>query len=113
MSLLSFGADGWGRHHRIAFTQPAQPALVREFRRRHAGTDHGANHQRQLFGADGFIEAPPFLIGALAIGLISGSYQGEVSLTPAPNLSGSSARRWTSPAARSAQSAGRECAGRG
>jgi hypothetical protein len=27
----------------------------------------------QLFGADGFIEAPPFLIGALAIGLISGS----------------------------------------
>lgn len=32
----------------------------------------------QLFGADGFIEAPPFLIGALAIGLISGSYQGEV-----------------------------------
>ncbi len=32
----------------------------------------------QMFGADGFIEAPPFLIGALAIGLISGSYQGEV-----------------------------------
>ena len=32
----------------------------------------------QLFGADGFIEAPPFLIGALAIGLISGSYQAEV-----------------------------------
>ena len=32
----------------------------------------------QLFGADGFIEAPPFLIGALAIGLVSGSYQGEV-----------------------------------
>ncbi|WP_034919023.1 ABC transporter permease subunit [Erwinia sp. 9145] len=32
----------------------------------------------QLFGADGFIEVPPFLIGALAIGLISGSYQAEV-----------------------------------
>ncbi|MFS2223374.1 ABC transporter permease [Pantoea sp. B65] len=32
----------------------------------------------QLFGAEGFIEVPPFLIGALAIGLISGSYQGEV-----------------------------------
>ncbi|MBW1253549.1 ABC transporter permease subunit [Pantoea allii] len=32
----------------------------------------------QLFGAEGFIEAPPFLIGALAIGLISGSYQAEV-----------------------------------
>lgn len=32
----------------------------------------------QLFGADGFIEVPPFLIGALAIGLISASYQGEV-----------------------------------
>lgn len=31
-----------------------------------------------LFGADGFIEVPPFLIGALAIGLISASYQGEV-----------------------------------
>lgn len=32
----------------------------------------------QLFGAEGFIEAPPFFIGALAIGLISGSYQAEV-----------------------------------
>ncbi|MRS16058.1 ABC transporter permease subunit [Enterobacteriaceae bacterium RIT691] len=32
----------------------------------------------QMFGADGFIEVPPFLIGALAIGLISASYQGEV-----------------------------------
>lgn len=31
-----------------------------------------------LFGADGFIEVPPFLIGALAIGLISASYQAEV-----------------------------------
>jgi octopine/nopaline transport system permease protein len=31
-----------------------------------------------LFGADGFIEMPPFLIGSVAIGLISGSYQGEV-----------------------------------
>ncbi|AUH00049.1 ABC transporter permease [Prodigiosinella confusarubida] len=30
------------------------------------------------FGAEGFIEMPPFLIGALAIGLISASYQGEV-----------------------------------
>lgn len=32
----------------------------------------------QMFGADGFIEMPPFLIGALAIGLISASYQAEV-----------------------------------
>lgn len=32
----------------------------------------------RLFGADGFIEVPPFLIGALAIGLISSSYQAEV-----------------------------------
>lgn len=32
----------------------------------------------QLFGADGFIEIPPFLIGSLAIGLISASYQAEV-----------------------------------
>jgi octopine/nopaline transport system permease protein len=32
----------------------------------------------QLFGADGFIEVPPFLIGSLAIGLISASYQAEV-----------------------------------
>jgi octopine/nopaline transport system permease protein len=31
-----------------------------------------------MFGADGFIEVPPFLIGALAIGLISASYQAEV-----------------------------------
>jgi len=31
-----------------------------------------------LLGADGFIEIPPFLIGSLAIGLISGSYQAEV-----------------------------------
>lgn len=30
------------------------------------------------FGADGFIEMPPFLIGALAVGLISGAYQAEV-----------------------------------
>lgn len=32
----------------------------------------------QLFGANGFIEVPPFLVGALAIGLISASYQAEV-----------------------------------
>ncbi|CCG88652.1 ABC transporter permease [Erwinia piriflorinigrans] len=32
----------------------------------------------KIFGADGFIEVPPFLIGAVAIGLISGSYQAEV-----------------------------------
>ncbi len=32
----------------------------------------------QAFGADGYIEVPAFLIGALAIGMISGSYQGEV-----------------------------------
>lgn len=31
-----------------------------------------------FLGADGFIDVPPFLIGALAIGLISGSYQAEV-----------------------------------
>lgn len=30
------------------------------------------------FGADGYIEVPAFFIGALAIGMISGSYQGEV-----------------------------------
>lgn len=30
------------------------------------------------FGADGFIEMPPFLIGALAVGMISGAYQAEV-----------------------------------
>ncbi|WP_118185119.1 ABC transporter permease [Paraburkholderia phosphatilytica] len=32
----------------------------------------------QWFGADGFIGVPPFLIGALAVGMISGSYQAEV-----------------------------------
>jgi octopine/nopaline transport system permease protein len=31
-----------------------------------------------FFGADGFIGVPPFVVGALAIGLISGSYQAEV-----------------------------------
>lgn len=30
------------------------------------------------FGADGFIGMPPFLIGALAVGMISGAYQAEV-----------------------------------
>jgi len=32
----------------------------------------------QMFGHEGFVEVPPFLIGALAIGMISASYQGEV-----------------------------------
>lgn len=31
-----------------------------------------------IFGVQGFIEIPPFLTGALAIGVISGAYQGEV-----------------------------------
>ncbi len=30
------------------------------------------------FGAEGYIDVPPFLVGALAVGLISGSYQAEV-----------------------------------
>lgn len=30
------------------------------------------------FGVDGFIGLPPFLIGALAVGMISGAYQAEV-----------------------------------
>lgn len=30
------------------------------------------------FGAEGFIDTPPFLVGTLAVGLISGSYQAEV-----------------------------------
>lgn len=32
----------------------------------------------QIFDQKGFIEVPPFLIGSLAIGMISASYQGEV-----------------------------------
>lgn len=32
----------------------------------------------QSFGAEGFIATPPFLIGALAVGMISGAYQAEV-----------------------------------
>ena len=32
----------------------------------------------QWFGAEGFIGTPPFLVGALAVGMISGSYQAEV-----------------------------------
>lgn len=30
------------------------------------------------FGAEGYIDVPPFLVGAVAVGLISGSYQAEV-----------------------------------
>jgi octopine/nopaline transport system permease protein len=30
------------------------------------------------FGGEGFVDTPPFLVGALAVGLISGSYQAEV-----------------------------------
>ncbi|MEA9978070.1 MULTISPECIES: ABC transporter permease [unclassified Pseudomonas] len=30
------------------------------------------------FGADGYIDVPPFLVGAIAVGLISASYQAEV-----------------------------------
>lgn len=32
----------------------------------------------KLFGAEGFIEAPAFISGAVAIGVISGAYQAEV-----------------------------------
>ena len=33
---------------------------------------------KQFFGYDGFIELPTFLVGTLAIGLVSGAYQAEV-----------------------------------
>ncbi len=36
----------------------------------------GAVHH--WFGGEGFVDTPPFLVGALAVGLISGSYQAEV-----------------------------------
>lgn len=32
----------------------------------------------QWFGAEGFVATPPFLVGTLAVGMISGSYQAEV-----------------------------------
>jgi octopine/nopaline transport system permease protein len=32
----------------------------------------------QWFGADGFVGVPPFAIGAVAVGMISGAYQAEV-----------------------------------
>ncbi|MEL7939519.1 MULTISPECIES: ABC transporter permease [Pseudomonas] len=32
----------------------------------------------KLFGADGFIAPPAFLVGALAVGVVSGAYQAEV-----------------------------------
>ncbi|WP_175884750.1 ABC transporter permease subunit [Burkholderia sp. BCC0044] len=32
----------------------------------------------QWFGAEGFIGVPPFVVGALAVGMISGAYQAEV-----------------------------------
>lgn len=118
MSLLSFGADGWGRLILSAAGTTLLLSLVALMIGAVVGSGVAAaklSHQRwlrwlgesysvvfrgipellviylfyfggsglitlvgQLFGADGFIEAPPFLIGALAIGLISGSYQGEV-----------------------------------
>jgi octopine/nopaline transport system permease protein len=32
----------------------------------------------QWFGADGFVGVPPFVVGAVAVGMISGAYQAEV-----------------------------------
>lgn len=118
MSLLSFGADGWGRLILSAACTTLLLSLVALMIGAVVGSGVAAaklSPQRwlrwlgesysvvfrgipellviylfyfggsglitlvgQIFGADGFIEAPPFLIGALAIGLISGSYQGEV-----------------------------------
>ncbi|MCQ8227102.1 MULTISPECIES: ABC transporter permease [Pantoea] len=118
MSLLSFGADGWGRLILSAACTTLLLSLVALMMGAVVGSGVAAaklSPQRwlrwlgesysvvfrgipellviylfyfggsglitlvgQMFGADGFIEAPPFLIGALAIGLISGSYQGEV-----------------------------------
>ena len=118
MSLLSFGADGWGRLIMSAACTTLLLSLVALMIGAVVGSGVAAaklSPQRwlrwlgesysvvfrgipellviylfyfggsglitlvgQMFGADGFIEAPPFLIGALAIGLISGSYQGEV-----------------------------------
>ncbi|XXN64397.1 ABC transporter permease [Enterobacter ludwigii] len=118
MSLLSFGADGWGRMILSAACTTLLLSLVALMIGAVVGSGVAAaklSPQRwlrwlgesysvvfrgipellviylfyfggsglitlvgQMFGADGFIEAPPFLIGALAIGLISGSYQGEV-----------------------------------
>ena len=118
MSLLSFGADGWGRLILSAACTTLLLSLVALMIGAVVGSGVAAaklSPQRwlrwlgesysvvfrgipellviylfyfggsglitlvgQMFGAAGFIEAPPFLIGALAIGLISGSYQGEV-----------------------------------
>lgn len=118
MSLLSFGADGWGRlilsaacttlllslaaliigavvgfgvaaarlssqrwlrwlgeSYSVVFRGIPELLVIYLF---YFGGSGLITLVGQLFGADGFIEAPPFLIGALAIGLISGSYQGEV-----------------------------------
>lgn len=118
MSLLSFGADGWGRLilsaagttlllslvalmiGAVVGSAVAAAKLSPQRWLRWAGEGYSVVFRGipellviylfyfggsglitlvgQMFGADGFIEAPPFLIGALAIGLISGSYQGEV-----------------------------------
>ncbi len=118
LSLLSFGADGWGRLllmatlttlllslsalliGAIAGAAVAAARLSARRRWRWAGESYSVGFRGipellviylfyfggsglitlmgHLFGAEGFIEAPPFLIGALAIGLISGAYQGEV-----------------------------------
>eukprot|EP00102_Acyrthosiphon_pisum_P027289 XP_016664499.1 PREDICTED: histidine ammonia-lyase-like [Acyrthosiphon pisum] len=118
MSLLSFGADGWGRlilgaafttlllslaalmigavvGSGVAAAKLSPQRWVRWLGEAYSTVFRGIPELLviylfyfggsglitlvgQMFGADGFIEAPPFLIGALAIGLISGSYQGEV-----------------------------------
>ncbi len=118
MSLLSFGADGWGRlilsaacttlllslvalmigavvGSGVAAAKLAPQRWLRWLGESYSVVFRGIPELLviylfyfggsglitlvgQMFGADGFIEAPPFLIGALAIGLISGSYQGEV-----------------------------------
>ena len=106
MSLLSFGADGWGRlilgaafttlllslaalmigavvGSGVAAAKLSPKRWMRWLGEAYSTVFRGIPELLvtlvgQMFGADGFIEAPPFLIGALAIGLISGSYQGEV-----------------------------------
>ncbi len=42
------------------------------------GGSQGVSAIGQWFGAQGFIGLPPFLAGALAVGVISGAYQAEV-----------------------------------
>ena len=60
----------------------------------------------QWFGAEGFIGVPPFVIGALAVGMISGAYQAEVYRAAVLAVSKGGSKRRARSACRAAWSCG-------